>query len=101
MEVAEEMMALKVPWKIIQGSTGQIHDSFSFDTQALFIHLVTNFGLEGKAKKGELVLNYSHSRTPLVYAHRRTYKSKPPESHSTQDCAGACVLCLKAEPKYY
>jgi hypothetical protein len=24
-----------------------------------------------------------------------------PESHSTQECAGACVLCLNAEPKYY
>jgi hypothetical protein len=54
MEVAEEMMVLKVPWKIIQGSKGQIHDGFSFDTKALFIHLVKSFGLEGKAKQGEL-----------------------------------------------
>jgi hypothetical protein len=54
MEVSEEMMALKVPWKIIQGSKGHIHDGFSFDTKALFIHLVKSFGLEGKAKQDEL-----------------------------------------------
>jgi hypothetical protein len=47
-------MALKVPWKIIQGSKGQIHDGFSFDMKALFIHLMTSFGLEGKVKQGEL-----------------------------------------------
>jgi hypothetical protein len=40
MEVDEAMMSLKVPWKIIQGSKGQIHDGFSFDTKALFIHLM-------------------------------------------------------------
>jgi hypothetical protein len=38
MELAEEMMALKVPWMIIQGSKGQIHDGFSFNTFFLFIH---------------------------------------------------------------
>jgi hypothetical protein len=54
MEVAEEMMALKVPWKIIQGSKGQLHDGFLFDTKALFIHIVQIFELEGKAKQGEL-----------------------------------------------
>jgi hypothetical protein len=31
-EVVEEMMALKVPCKIIQGYKGQIHDGFSFNT---------------------------------------------------------------------
>jgi hypothetical protein len=48
------MMALKVPWKIIQGSKVKIHDGFSFDTKVLFIHLVKRFGLEGKVKQSEL-----------------------------------------------
>jgi hypothetical protein len=34
-------------------------------------------------------------------AHRHTDKSKRPGSHSTKECARACVLCLKTEPKYY
>jgi hypothetical protein len=36
-------------------------------------------------------------------ARKRTYKYKykRPESHSTKECARACVLCLKTEPKYY
>jgi hypothetical protein len=38
---------------------------------------------------------------PQLRAHGRTYKSKRPESHSTKECARACVLCLKVEPKYY
>jgi hypothetical protein len=54
MEVAEDIMALKVLWKIIQGSKCQIHNGFSFDTKALFIHPVKSFGLEGKSKQGEL-----------------------------------------------
>jgi hypothetical protein len=54
MKVAEETMALKVPWKIIQGSKGQIHDGFLFDTKAFLIHLVKSFGLEGKVEQGEL-----------------------------------------------
>jgi hypothetical protein len=37
---------------------------------------------------------------PQLRAHIRTYKSKRPESHSTKECACACVLCLKTEPKY-
>jgi hypothetical protein len=38
---------------------------------------------------------------PQLRAHIRTDKSKLPESHSTKECARACVLCLKTEPKYY
>jgi hypothetical protein len=38
---------------------------------------------------------------PQLRAHIRTDKSKRPESHSTKECARACVLCLKTEPKYY
>jgi hypothetical protein len=34
-------------------------------------------------------------------AHGRTDKSQRPESHPTTECARACVLCLKTEPKYY
>jgi hypothetical protein len=54
MEVAEEKMVLKFPWKIIQGYKVHIHDGFSFYTKALFIHLVKSFRLERKAKQGEL-----------------------------------------------
>jgi hypothetical protein len=36
---------------------------------------------------------------PQLRAHIRTDKSKRPESHSTKECARACVLCLKTEPK--
>jgi hypothetical protein len=38
---------------------------------------------------------------PKLRAHIRTYKSKRPERQSTKECARACVLCLKTEPKYY
>jgi hypothetical protein len=38
---------------------------------------------------------------PQLRAHIRTDKSKRPESHLTKECACACVLCLKTEPKYY
>jgi hypothetical protein len=38
---------------------------------------------------------------PHLCAHGRTDKSKRPESHPTKECARACVLCLKSEPKYY
>jgi hypothetical protein len=38
---------------------------------------------------------------PQLRARTRTDKSKRPESHSTKECARACVLCLKTEPKYY
>jgi hypothetical protein len=38
---------------------------------------------------------------PQLCAHGRTDKSKRPESHPSTDCARACVLCLKTEPKYY
>jgi hypothetical protein len=38
---------------------------------------------------------------PPLRAHGRTDKSKRPESHPTNECARACVLCLKTEPKYY
>jgi hypothetical protein len=38
---------------------------------------------------------------PQPRARGRRDKSKRTESHSTKECAGACVLCLKAEPKYY
>jgi hypothetical protein len=54
MDLAEHMMTVKVPWKIVQGSKGQIHDGFEFDNKSLFIHLVKSFGLEEKAKRGEL-----------------------------------------------
>jgi hypothetical protein len=37
---------------------------------------------------------------PQPRAHIRIYKSKRPESHSTKECARACVICLKTEPKY-
>jgi hypothetical protein len=53
-EVAKYMMALKLPWKIIQGSKVEIHDGFSFDTKALFIHIVQSFELEGKVRQEEL-----------------------------------------------
>jgi hypothetical protein len=36
---------------------------------------------------------------PQLRAHIGTDKSKRPESHSTKDCARACILCLKTEPK--
>jgi hypothetical protein len=38
---------------------------------------------------------------PQLRAHIRTDKSKRPESHSTKECARACVRGLKTEPKYY
>jgi hypothetical protein len=59
------MMALKVPWEIIQGSKCQIHDGLSLDTKALFIHLVKSFGLEGKAKQGELEMAITIDGTKL------------------------------------
>jgi hypothetical protein len=37
---------------------------------------------------------------PQLRARIRTDKSKHPESHPTKECARACVLCLKTEPKY-
>jgi hypothetical protein len=37
---------------------------------------------------------------PQLRAHGRTDKYKRPESHSTKECARACVLCLKTEPRY-
>jgi hypothetical protein len=36
---------------------------------------------------------------PQLRAHGRTDKYKRPESHPTKECARACVLCLKTEPK--
>jgi hypothetical protein len=36
---------------------------------------------------------------PQLRAHERADKSKRTEIHSTKECARACVLCLKAEPK--
>jgi hypothetical protein len=54
MNVAKKTMTTKVPWKIVQGSKGQIHGGFEFDTRTLFIHLVRSFGLEEQAKRGEL-----------------------------------------------
>jgi hypothetical protein len=38
--------------------------------------------------------------TPLAYAHVRTEIYKYSESHSAQESAGACVLCLNTEPKH-
>jgi hypothetical protein len=38
---------------------------------------------------------------PQLRAHGGTDKPKRTESHSTKECARACVLCLEAEPKYY
>jgi hypothetical protein len=38
--------------------------------------------------------------TPLAYAHIHTYISKHPESHSPQECDGACVICPNIAPKY-
>jgi hypothetical protein len=69
MEVPKKMMALKVTWKIIQGSKGKIHEGFSFYTKALFIHLVKSFGLEGKVKQGELEMPITIDGTKL-YAKR-------------------------------
>jgi hypothetical protein len=53
MEVAEHLMIQKVPYTIIKGSKGQIHDDFEMDIKALFIHLICSFVLEEKAKGGE------------------------------------------------
>jgi hypothetical protein len=36
---------------------------------------------------------------PQMRAHRFTDISKRPKSQSTYECACACVLCLKTEPK--
>jgi hypothetical protein len=36
---------------------------------------------------------------PQLRARGCTDKSKRTESHSTKECARACELCLKAEPK--
>jgi hypothetical protein len=38
---------------------------------------------------------------PQLRAHIGTDKSKRPGSHSTKECARACVLCIKTKPKYY
>jgi hypothetical protein len=38
---------------------------------------------------------------PQMRAHISTDKSKRPDSRPTKECDRACVLCLKAEPKYY
>jgi hypothetical protein len=54
MGVTEHTMNAKVPRKIVQGSKGNINNCFEFDNKALFIHLVKSFGLEEKAKRGEL-----------------------------------------------
>jgi hypothetical protein len=35
---------------------------------------------------------------PVALPHKRTDKSKRPESHPTKECARACVCCLKTEP---
>jgi hypothetical protein len=48
-----------------------------------------------------LLLNYSHSRTPVARPYGRTDKSKRPESHPTKDRARACLRCRKTEPNYY
>jgi hypothetical protein len=38
---------------------------------------------------------------PQPSLHRRTEKSKRPESHPTKECARARIRCLKTEPNYY
>jgi hypothetical protein len=37
---------------------------------------------------------------PQLRVHGCTDKSRRPESHPTKECARACVLCHKTEPKY-
>jgi hypothetical protein len=50
MEVAEQLMIQKVPYRIIKGSKGQIHDGFEMEIEALLIHVIHIFGLEEKTK---------------------------------------------------
>jgi hypothetical protein len=42
----------------------------------------------------------SGPRAPRALPHRRTDKSKRPDSHPTKECARACVHCLNTEPNY-
>jgi hypothetical protein len=54
MTCAEEIMTETVPWELVDGSKGNINGGFSFDIEKLFIHLIKSYGLEEKAKNGEV-----------------------------------------------
>jgi hypothetical protein len=65
------------------------------DVRRLILHQANSLqGLRGCVKLLPLP-------QPPLRAHIHTDKSKRPESHPTEECACACVLCLKTEPKYY
>jgi hypothetical protein len=53
----------------------------------------------GDGHMGSVCQTNTTPAIPAVCSHRRTDKSKRPESHPTKECARACVLCLKTEPK--
>jgi hypothetical protein len=54
MKCAEEIMTETVPWELVPGSNGNINYGFSFYIEKLFIHLIKSYGLEEKAKNGEV-----------------------------------------------
>jgi hypothetical protein len=54
MTCAEEIMTETVPWELVEGSKGEINGGFSFDIEKLFTHLIKSYGLEEKAKNGEV-----------------------------------------------
>jgi hypothetical protein len=50
-------MTETVPWELVAGSNGNINGGFSFDIEKLFIQLIKSYGLEEKAKKGEVKIS--------------------------------------------
>jgi hypothetical protein len=54
MKYAEEIMTETVPWELVAGSNENINGGFSFEIDKMFIHLITSYGLEEKAKNGEV-----------------------------------------------
>jgi hypothetical protein len=54
MKCTEEIMTETVSWELVADSNGNINCGFSFDIEKLFIHLIKSYGLEEKAKNGEI-----------------------------------------------
>jgi hypothetical protein len=54
MKHVEEIMTETVPWELVAGLNGKINGGFEFDIEKLFIHLIKLYGLEEKAKRGEV-----------------------------------------------
>jgi hypothetical protein len=47
-------MTETVPWELVASSNGNINGGFSFDIEKRCIHLIKSYGMEDKAKNGEV-----------------------------------------------